>query len=445
MVTRRGAALVCLIGVSLLAGASSARGDDEQMIERARTLLDLLISNEFEEFVAAGDETMKAKFSVQQAQQIWAGVGLRLGRYQWEESAHLTHVDDYASVRFVLYFTRGKLTMRIVLDQQGRLSGLWLDHFDTAGPYLPPDYVDQDRFREEKVTVSAGEYPLPGTLAIPKGDGPYAGVVLVHGSGPHDQDELVGRHWPFRDLAWGLASRGVAVLRYEKRTMAHPHARKPGEWTLADETIEDAVAAAELLRKRPEIDAQRVYIAGHSLGGFAAPYIAKRDGKLAGIIILAGNARSILDLLEEQTEYLANLDGTVSPQEQQRLGKFKQLIAAVRAGRLDDVPEGAGLPVRYLAELHRLHPAAVAEELDIPMLIIQGGRDYQVTWADFALWKKHLAARKNVTFKLFDRLNHLLSPGQGASRPAEYQRPGHVDVAVVELIAKWIKAQPTGR
>lgn len=330
MVTRRGAILVCLIGVSLLAGTSPARGDDEQMIERARTLLDLLIGSEFEKFVAAGDETMKAKFSVQQAQQIWAGVGLRLGRYQWEESAQLTHVDDYASVRFVLYFTRGKLTMRIVLDQQGRLSGLWLDHFDTAGPYLTPDYVDQDRFREEKVTVSAGEYPLSGTLAIPKGDGPYAGVVLVHGSGPHDQDELVGRQRPFRDLAWGLASRGIAVLRYEKRTMAHPHARKPGEWTLADETIEDAVAAAELLRKRPEIDAQRVYVAGHSLGGFAAPYIAKRDGKLAGIIILAGNARSILDLLEEQTEYLANLDGTVSPQEQQRLGKFKQLIAAVR-------------------------------------------------------------------------------------------------------------------
>jgi dienelactone hydrolase len=349
------------------------------------------------------------------------------------------------SVRFVLRFERAKVPVRIVLDRQGRLSGLWFDRPEITAAYEPPDYVKKDAFREEKVTVSAGQFPLPGTLTIPVEQGPHPGVVLVHGSGPHDEDETVGAQRPFRDLAWGLASRGIAVLRYEKRTHAHPSARKADEWTLADETIDDALAAAELLRQRPEIAAKRVYVAGHSLGGLAAPYIAQRDGKLAGIIILAGAARSVLDMLEDQYVYLAKLDGTISPEEQQQIDKLKQITAAIRAGRLQDVPADAGLPARGLAELHKLNPPQAAAGLSVPILVIQGGRDYQATRADFTLWQKALGGRKDVSFRLFDDLNHLFCAGQGPSGPAEYQRPGHVDGRVIETIAQWISAAPERR
>jgi uncharacterized protein len=325
-----------------------------------------------------------------------------------------------------------------VLDQKGRVSGLWFDKAEMTAKYEPPAYVKKDSFREEKVTVSAGQFPLPGTLTIPAGTGPFAGVVLVHGSGPHDEDETIGPNRPFRDLAWGLASRGIAVLRYEKRTQAHPNSKKPDEWTLADETIDDAAAAAELLRKRPEIDPKRVYVAGHSLGGLAAPYIAKRDGKLAGIVILAGSARPVMDLLEYQYEYLAKLDGTVSPEEQQAIDNVKRATVAIRAGRLQDVPGDLAVQARGLAELDKLRPPEAAAELKIPMLIIQGGRDYQVTRDDFGLWQKALAKRKDVTFKLIDDLNHLFMAGSGPSGPGEYQRAGHVDGRVVEAIAGWL-------
>lgn len=443
MSVMRVAALWCAVCASCAAGTAVAQADDKEPIARARALLELLAGEQYEEFVAGGDETMKTKFSAAQARQLWASLVFQHGEYEAEESAELTRVREYDSVRFTLRFARARQQLRIVLDQRGRLSGLWLDRVEPRAVYAPPDYVRQDSFREVETTVSAGEFPLGATLTIPVGPGPYPGVVLVHGSGPHDRDETVAAHKPFRDLAWGLASRGIVVLRYEKRTKAHPQAKKADEWTLADATIDDAVAAVELLRKRAEVDARRVCVVGHSLGGVAAPYIAQRADKLAGIVIMAGSARSILDVVVDQVKYLAEHDGTVSPEEQEGIDTTNKAVAAIKAGRLEDVPPQWKTTARFFRELYELDPPAAAAELRLPILVLQGSRDYQVTAADLALWKKHLDGRQNVTIKQYAELNHLFSAGVGPSGPEEYQQPGHVDVRVIETIAAWIAARGT--
>jgi len=381
---------------------------------------------------------MKAAFSAKQAEQAWAGIIGKLGAYRAEEAAKHGKVAGADVIQFTCRFDRGKAKIRIVLDDADRLSGLWFDAVEPNVPYEPPTYADPKAYTEEKVTVSAGRFPLPGTLTLPTKPGPHPAVVLVHGSGPHDEDETVLANKPFRDLALGLASRGVTVLRYEKRTHKHPTAVKADEWTLDTETIEDAVAAAELLRKRPEIDPKRVFVVGHSLGAFAAPFIAKRDTKLAGVVLLAGNARSILDLIDEQTEYLAKLAGSVSDEDQKKLRELKEATALIRQGKTEGMSEKVGMPAAYLLHIHKLKPVETAAGLSIPILIAQGGRDYQVTKADFDLWKKALGSRKNVTFKFYEKLNHLFITGTGKSTPAEYGKAGHVDVQVVEDIAKWI-------
>jgi len=433
-----------LVVILSIGKGGAADAQNEAKTARARELLHFLIDGKYKDFADAGSKEMKAALSPEEAEQIWTGITSQVGPYRSEVSARLTKVQGFYSVQFVCRCERGKITLRIVVDQADRLSGLWLDGVERDVVWSPPDYANANAFREEKVTVSAGRFPLPGTLTLPKAAGPHPAVVLVHGSGPHDEDETVGANKPFRDLAVGLASRDVAVLRYEKRTHKHPTATMPSGWTLDTETIDDALAAADLLRKRPEIDPKRVFIAGHSLGAFAAPFIAARDQRLAGIILLAATARPFLDVLQDQLEYLAGLNGAPDENAKKQLREAREAIAAIRAGKLEGACEKLGMPAAYGAyvqQLDRLNPIQEAAKLKLPILILQGGRDYQVTPKEFAIWKKSLGARGNVTIRLYDGLNHLFISGEGQSTPAEYDKAGHVDRQVVADIAAWIERQ----
>src|SRR5690606_9612075 len=128
--------------------------------------------------------------------------------------------------------------------------------------------------------------------------------------GPTDRDETALMNKPFRDLAWGLASRGIAVFRYDKRTYVHAQAMAADlDMTVDDETIVDAVEAVRMLRARDDIS--RVYVAGHSQGGKLAPYMALEEPGIDGIILLAANARSIGELTLAPIDYL--LSGYAAP------------------------------------------------------------------------------------------------------------------------------------
>jgi len=128
----------------------------------------------------------------------------------------------------------------------------------------PPPYANAASFTEQDVRFGADPWILPGTLTIPRAAGPHPAVVLVHGSGPADRDETVGVLKPFRDLAWGLASMGTAVLRYEKRTRVHG-ARMLQDiprLTVKEEVIDDAIAAVAFLRGVQGLDPERLFVIG---------------------------------------------------------------------------------------------------------------------------------------------------------------------------------------
>ena len=155
-------------------------------------------------------------------------------------------------------------------------------------------------------------------------------MVLVHGSGPNDRDETIGANKPFRDLAWGLATRSIAVLRYEKRTKQYPGklmATGVGQFTAQEESIDDALSAVGQLRGTEGIDPKRIFVLGHSLGGTLAPRIGQADPKITGLIIMAGSTRPLEDMVVEQTRYLISLNGTPTAEGEAKLSEV-QLIAA---------------------------------------------------------------------------------------------------------------------
>src|ERR1019366_4860074 len=335
-------------------------------------------------------------------------------------------------VVFPAKFANQNINFRIIINSAGLVAGF----FQLPGGvnWQRPEYSQPATFKEREVTVGQGEWKLSGTLTVPVGAGPFPAVVLVHGSGPNDRDETVGGAKVFKDLAEGLASRGIVVLRYEKRTLQY-RARLAGiaNFTVQQEAVDDAVRAIALVRAQAEVNGARVFVIGHSLGAYVAPRIAEQDGKLAGIVLMAGNVRPIEDLLVEQMNYMG-ITGKQLDNAKAFQGKVKKLEPGD-----EDSPALGGVPVAYWVDLKGYDPATAAKKLGIPMLILQGERDYQVTMADFAMWKTAVGSAKGVAMMSYPALNHLFVAGEGKSLPAEYAKPGHVAPAVIDDIAKFVK------
>jgi hypothetical protein len=281
---------------------------------------------------------------------------------------------------------------------------------------------------------------------MPAGQGPFPAIVLVHGSGPNDRDESIGPNRPFKDLAWGLATQGIAVLRYEKRTKqcVAEVILEADTLTLQEETIDDALAAAAYLRAVDGIAPDNIFILGHSLGAMAAPRIGVEDPQLAGLILLAAGARDLTDMMLEQTEYLVSLDGTVTDDEAKALTELREQAAKVEAMEFAPGEAILGAAKAYWADLLAYDPVAEAQSLNMPMLILQGERDYQVTMEDFAAWKAGLSGRVDVEFKSYAGLNHLFIAGIGQPNPVEYNVSGNVAQVVVDDIAAWVEGRAKG-
>jgi len=349
---------------------------------------------------------------------------------------------DNTLVSFPAQFAAAKINIQLTLNPSLQVAGLYLRPPEAPLPkvWQRPPYSRPDSFTQREVTIGADEWKLGGTLTMPTGKGPFPGLVLVPGPGPNNRDEEIYSNRIFRDIAEGLSSRGIAVLRYDKRTLTYGDKMGDIAFTIDQETVDDAVRALDLMRHQPGIAANRVYLLGHSLGGYAAPRIAGRDGKLAGIIFLAANARPIEDVALDQNEYIAHLNGDPSPQMQARLDALRAEVARVKAiepGK--PVPQILmGLPGLYLLDLKNYNPAAQARELTIPLLFLQGGRDFQVTSKDFDLWKTALAGKTNAEFKEYPALNNLFISGDGKPGPSDYLKQGNVDPAVIDDIAAWI-------
>jgi uncharacterized protein len=413
-----------------------------QAVDAGRKALDLLLAARYSEFNALLSPEAKEKLTVDFLRDH-AGAEIKSFGTLQEIGQPLTEKSgSFDLVSFPVRFSQMSLSVQITLNASGQVAGL---HFRPADEPLPqvwnrPSYSKPERFTEREVTVGADPWKLGGTFTVPLGKGPFPAVVLVHGPGPNDRDEALYATRIFADIAEGLASRGIAVLRYDKRTRIYGSEMAGTAYTLREETIDDAVRAIALTRQEPEVNPNLVFVLGHSLGGYAVPRIARQDGKLAGAIVVAGNARHLEDIALAQTEFMLNAKGGATPEEQRRLDALKTEVAQVKSltPNKDNPAKLVGLPTAYFLDLVGYDPPAEARRLGIPMLFLQGERDFQVSQEDFALWKKGLEGAKDVTFQTYPALNHLFIAGEGQPSPVEYRKGGNVSSVVIEEIASWV-------
>lgn len=436
--------LACLLALATLFTGPLARAQGEAApADIALRLLDRLDAGDYAGAEAMFDAQMAAAVPAAKLQAVWESLPAQAGAATGRGTPELRDLPDARLVVVPLAHERMALTAQVVIAPDGKISGFLVK--PAQAPQAPPAPPAADAsYVERDIAVGPETRALPGTLALPKAASaaaPVAAVVLVHGSGPHDRDETIGPNRPFLDIARGLAERGIAALRYDKRTHARPQ-DVGADITIDAETTDDAVAAVEALRKVEGIDPARIFVLGHSQGGMLAPRIAARSGHVAGLVLLAAPARPLLDILVEQNRRLAVLDdGKTSDAER---AAITALEAQVRAARTqpDAKPEALplNLPQGYWKSVDAVDPVAEAQALAKPVLLLQGARDIQVVDADWQAWKEGLHGAKDATFKLYPALNHLGIAGEGEGSLAEYMQPGHVDATLVSDIAAWVDA-----
>jgi dienelactone hydrolase len=412
----------------------------------ARSTLAALAAGDFGRIEADFTAEMQKALPSGRLAATWAALQRQAGAFKsCEAEPRVAKIADKEMVITACAFERATIDVQFAFDTSGRISGLVFRPVSSAASaYTLPSYAKASAYTESEKTIGSAEWPLPGTLTLPAGARSAPAVVLVHGSGPNDRDETIGGNKPFKDLATGLASRGIAVLRYDKRSRVHAGKMAGASFTVQQEVIDDVLEAMKVLRSEPAIDRARIFVLGHSLGAMLAPRIWMADSSVAGVIMLAGPAQPLEEAIVAQSRYLAAADGTTSAEEQQAIDNAEALARRVRALQPEDAKGGdmiAGAPASYWLDLRSYDPTATATKVKAPMLILQGGRDYQVRPEEFAKWGAVLGARGDVRLRSYPPLNHLFIAGSGPSLPAEYLTPGHVAEEVIVDIANWILAQ----
>ena len=303
----------------------------------------------------------------------------------------------------------------------------------------------------EKIILGQGsDYPLNGILTLPdEADGPVPAVVLVHGSGSTNMDEEIYANKPFRDIAEGLAERGIAAIRYDKRSYVYARklVKNPG-FSVFEETIEDAIKASAMLKEDPRIDKDRVFIIGHSMGGMLAPRIDVMGGDFAGLIIMAGTPRKLEDVLFEQLETITASSGALIAffAKKQTAGLRKKLdgLYEMSDEKAKSIKVMGGTRAWYWKEMGENDVPAYLAKTQKPIFVIQGDQDVQVRVDnDFEEYKKLLEGRDNVSFKLYPDLNHLFMPsvfGDIKNVKKEYKIPSKVKAYVLDDIAAFINS-----
>ncbi len=439
-------AIICLLPLTALGGSGSLDREKQETYKASALMMaEQLETGDFDKAAATFAPELKAQLGAAQLQAAMAQMNGLAGAYREMIGAVASLQDGVAVAEVYARHEEKAVKLRVPYDQAGQIIGLWMNVApESEVERLFNAGADADPTGASSVdhAVEVGEYRLPGILVTPREDIPSQGiaVLLVAGSGPNDKDETIGTasNKPLRDIADGLAARGIASLRYDKSSFAAPQAFAKGV-TIEAEVLDDVKAAVSLLREHPLTRDSALYLIGHSLGGMLAPQILTDNPALRGAVIMAGSPRSMWDIIYDQNiRALAGQKTISDEQRQQGALQVRDMRDLANAMDRDNMADVLGLPGSYVVSLNALGLAQKAKLLTQPLFIMQGEQDVQVyADKDFVAWQALLGEREGVEYRLYPGLNHLFVQGKTGTID-DYNDPGQVDAGVIGDIADWL-------
>jgi esterase/lipase len=393
----------------------------------AQSYFEGLISKNFEKCYELSSDILKKHLPVAKLKEILEGIEQTYGPFSNIIKITSIEKSPYMIYIYTAKFQKGSLNISITINNEGKIDGLFFNIAQNL-EYKAPNYVNNDNFTEKDIKVG----DLPGKLTIPKNPTDVA-VILIHGSGPNDMDETIGPNKIFKDIAYGLSSNNIAVLRHDKRTL-HPELLKdPDNITVKEEVIDDVENAVKLLKKEGY---KKIYLLGHSLGAYLAPYIAYKNQDIYGLILLAPPARNIEEITLDQLEFLEKL---YSGKNKEEIKKAKEEVIKLINNKASKNEIILGAPASYWYDLRNYNPLKYIKQLKIPVLMLFGENDYQVTTKEFEIFKKELSEKKNIKIKMYSNLTHIFTPGEKS--PYSYYIENQVSRKVIEDIVSFIEGR----
>lgn len=408
----------------------------------ATTIYNFIKNKEYGKALALMDTSYTRRVSEERLAVMWNNVLTKGGAFKETKELVETVQPNFAVVYIPCVFEKRTTNIKFIFNKNGKVTGINFLPEELREKYQTPSYYDSTRVTESAYKVFSGEFTMPGTLSLPKNKNQTPAVILVHGSGPNDRDETVNSTKVFKDIALGLASKGIAVLRYEKRSKVFQARAIKKERTVRDETMNDVISAYKSLKNIESIDTTKIFLLGHGFGGMMLPRIAKEIPDVAGIFIVAANAGRLDDLILEQTIFLLSLDSLTERKKalldtmKTQVNKIKNLTLAQANDTLLRLVFHAA---SYWFDLNQYNQVETAGEIDAPVYILHPERDYQVTMKEYNRWKQGLEQNRNVHFKLYPRLNHMLQDGTAPSLPDDYKKLGNVPLYFIDDLVGWMK------
>jgi dienelactone hydrolase len=303
-----------------------------------------------------------------------------------------------------------------------------------VGEYEPPTYVDDSQIIEREMAVETDDVTLGATLTLPINADAVPGAVLVHGAGGLDRDYTAVANKILKDLAWGLAMHGIGTLRYDKRSFVEDIPKEDVDF----ETVVtgDAVTAVDTLATVPEIDADHLFVVGHSLGGTCAPYIASQHDDVAGIVNLDGNCLNTGPdtAVTIVRDYWAQRD-TNTEYGQEQLDQMEETAERIKTGHADSDEILLGQPAAWKQHYSEYTSdwLPTTRSLSIPFFIAKTGRFAPRFYAESVDTLRAELPGDAVQISLYEDLNHYFQRGDtpfSIYESANFREPPAEDIIV---------------
>ena len=367
----------------------------------------LLVEKNYVQAYTFFDESVKSKIAEPLLKETVEKLEMQLGKFK----SVIETTNENETYLYYADFEKFKLDIRITFNEKSKIIGFF---------FVPHKEFKKQPSLGKEYTIKSNGIDLKGTLLIPENGNLKKLVLFVHGSGPNDRDETVFENKPFKDIAESLFANGIASYRFDKRTYTNPESFSDKS-TIDDEVTNDILNIVKYFKSDSQFSDYEIIVLGHSLGAFVLPRIATRSNQISKIILLAGNARPLDVLIQEQFDYLYTLNPSNEMKAERE--KISHQIENLHSKSFnlttskDNLPLGLSAP--YWKSILNYQPLKDIQKVNIPTLIVQGERDYQVTMKDFELWKSGVKHNKKAKCISYPGLNHLFMTGTSPSTPQE--------------------------